>query len=96
MSWHEVFEIVLDDKPGVTLQYKVFCSRYSAGDQALLKSDVLRGLHRLFGKLRIDGRRQLAVTAYCVRSFFNTYLKGTSVSPLQIASPLYPEVAVLQ
>jgi predicted dienelactone hydrolase len=36
-------------------------------DGALLKSPLLRGLLRVFGVLRIDGRRQLAVTAYWIR-----------------------------
>jgi len=39
-------------------------------DGALLKSHVMRGVLRVLGKLGIDGRRQLAVTAYCVHSFF--------------------------
>ena len=65
-------------------------------DGALLKSRIVRGLLRLFGKLGIDGRRQLAVTAYCVHSFFDAYLKGPSDSRLKISSPLYPEIQVLE
>src|SRR5882762_5709698 len=65
-------------------------------DGALLKSYILRGVLRLFGKLAIDGRRQLAVTAYCVHSFFDWYLKGAGVSRLKISSPLYPEIQVLE
>src|SRR5579872_1558983 len=57
-------------------------------DGALLKSGIVRGVLRLFGKLGIDGRRQLAITAYCVHSFFDANLKGTSVSRLNISSPL--------
>jgi len=63
-------------------------------DGALLKSRVMRGVFRLFGKLRIDGRRQLEVTAYCVRSFFDAYLKGPARSRPEIVSPLYPEIQV--
>jgi hypothetical protein len=51
---------------------------------------------RVFGKLGIYGRRQLAVTAYCVHSFFDAYLKEASVSRLKISSPLYPEIQVLE
>jgi predicted dienelactone hydrolase len=58
-------------------------------DGALFKSAALRGLLRLTGKLGIDGRRQLAVTSYAVRSFFDTHLKGAG-HPL--ISPLYPEL----
>jgi pimeloyl-ACP methyl ester carboxylesterase len=65
-------------------------------DGALLKSHVLRGVLRVAGKLGIDGRRQLAVTAYCVHSFFDAYLKGANVSPPKLASPLYPEVHILE
>ena len=65
-------------------------------DGALLKSHVARAVLRVFGKLGIDGRRQLAVTAYCVHSFFDAYLKGANVLPPKIASPLYPEIQVLE
>lgn len=65
-------------------------------DGAVLKSHVMRGALRVLGKLRIDGRRQLAVTAYCLRSFFDAYLKGSGVSPPKISSPLYPEIQVLE
>jgi predicted dienelactone hydrolase len=65
-------------------------------DGALLKSYVVRRTLRLFGRLGIDGRRQLAVTAYCVHSFFDAYLKGEGVSQLGISSPLYPEIQVLE
>lgn len=61
-------------------------------DGAVLKSRLLRGVLRVSGKLRLDGRRQLAITRYCVRSFFDAYLKGTGVSQPEISSPLYPEI----
>ena len=64
-------------------------------DGALLKSHLLRGVLRLFGKLGIDGPRQLDVTAYCVRTFFDVYLKREGPEPLKISSPLYPEIQVL-
>ncbi len=65
-------------------------------DGALLKSHIVLGTFRMLGILGIDGRRQLAVTAYCVHSFFDAYLKGPGVSRLKISSPLYPEVQVLE
>ena len=64
-------------------------------DGALLKSFLMRGVLRVFGGLGIDGRRQLAVTAYCVHSFFDAFLKSDAISPLKISSPLYPEIEVL-
>jgi dienelactone hydrolase len=65
-------------------------------DGALLKSHIVMRTLRAFGVVEIDGRRQLAVTAYCVHSFFDAYLKGTSVSRLNLSSPLYPEIQVLE
>jgi dienelactone hydrolase len=65
-------------------------------DGALLKSHIVLRTLRMLGIVGIDGRRQLAVTAYCVHSFFDAYLKGTSVSRLKISSPLYPEIQVLE
>ncbi len=65
-------------------------------DGAVLKSRVVRGTLRVFGKLGIDGRRQLAATAYCVHSFFDAYLKRGSVPRFEISSPLYPEIQILE
>jgi dienelactone hydrolase len=65
-------------------------------DGALLKSHIVLRTLRMLGIVGIDGRRQLAVTTYCVHSFFDAYLKGTSVSRLNISSPLYPEIQVLE
>src|SRR6266849_4502986 len=65
-------------------------------DGALLKSHIVLRMLRMLGIVGIDGRRQLAVTAYCVHSFFDAYLKGTTVSRLKISSPLYPEIQVLE
>lgn len=65
-------------------------------DGALLKSHLLRGVLRMFGKLQIDGPRQLAVTAYCVHTFFDAYLKEASGSRFNISSSLYPEIEILE
>jgi pimeloyl-ACP methyl ester carboxylesterase len=65
-------------------------------DGALLKSHIVLRALRMLGIVGIDGRRQLAVTAYCLRSFFDVYLKGAGVSRLKISSPLYPEIQPLE
>ena len=65
-------------------------------DGALLKSSVVHGLLRLVGRLGIDARRQLAVTTYCVHTFFDAYLKAAGASPPRMSSPLYPEIQVLE
>jgi predicted dienelactone hydrolase len=58
-------------------------------DGALLKSHIVTRSLRLLGILGIDGRRQLAVTAYCVHTFFDACLKGTSdaLKPVLAALP---------
>ena len=65
-------------------------------DGALLKSHVVLRALRMAGIVGIDGRRQLAVTAYCVHSFFDAYLKGTSAARLDLPSSIYPEIRVLR
>jgi len=65
-------------------------------DGALLKSGIVRGVLRALGKLRIDARRQLAVTTYCVSTFFDHFLKGPGSPPLNLVSPLYPEIQGLE
>jgi pimeloyl-ACP methyl ester carboxylesterase len=65
-------------------------------DGGLLKSHIVLGVLRRLGVIGLDGRRQLAVTAYCVRTFFDAYLKGPGGSPPALASPLYPEIQVLE
>jgi len=65
-------------------------------DGALLKSHIVMRMLRALGVVGLDGRRQLAVTVYCLHGFFDAYLKGTSVSPLKISSPLYPEIQILE
>jgi dienelactone hydrolase len=65
-------------------------------DGALLKSHIVLRLLRVLGIVGIDGRRQLAVTAYCVHSFFDAHLKGAGALPLRISSPLYPEIESLE
>jgi len=65
-------------------------------DGALFKSQILLGMLRMLGVIGIDGRRQLAVTAYCVHTFFDAYLKGNGLSQFKISSPLYPEIQVLE
>jgi predicted dienelactone hydrolase len=65
-------------------------------DGALFKSRAVRWALRARHRLGIDGPRQLAVTSYCIRSFFDTYLKGASSAPLKISSPLYPEIQILE
>jgi dienelactone hydrolase len=61
-------------------------------DGALLKSHIVMRTLRALDIVGIDGRRQLAVTVYCVHAFFDHYLKTSSASPLNLFSPLYREI----
>jgi dienelactone hydrolase len=63
-------------------------------DGALLKSGIVRWTLRRFGALHIDGRRQLAITAYCLRSFFDAYVKAAGATAPAMASRDYPELLV--
>ena len=65
-------------------------------DGAVLKSSLVRGVLRMFGRLGIDARRQLAVTTYCVHTFFDWYLKETGSARSGLSSPLYPEIKILE
>ena len=65
-------------------------------DDGVLKSHILLRALRVFGIVGIDGRRQLAVTAYCVHTFFDAYLKGAGVAKPEISSTLYPEIQVIE
>jgi pimeloyl-ACP methyl ester carboxylesterase len=63
-------------------------------DGALLKGPIVMRALRLLGVVGIDGRRQLAVTAYCLRGFFDAELKGAP--RFGVASSIYPEIQVVQ
>ena len=51
---------------------------------------------RAIGMVGIEGRRQLAVTVYCVRRFFDAHLKGQRRTPIDFRSSDYPEIEVLE
>lgn len=56
---------------------------------ALLKSPLAMSVLRMLGIVRLDGRRQIAVTSHCIRRFFDVYLNDAPASELksQLASP---------
>jgi len=67
-------------------------NHFSFSDQMLLKSHYVIRLLRLFGVGALDGRRGLAITAECVHTFFDVYLKDAPAALLNKPSQLYPEV----
>lgn len=79
--------------PGQRFQIKIRGANHFgfSDDGALLKSPLLMSIMRTLGILRLEGRRQLAVTAHCITSFFNVHLKGASLLELKSQSS-YPEI----
>jgi hypothetical protein len=71
-------------------------SHFLFADDGVLKSRIMLRILRTLGIIRIDGRRQLAITAYCLRSFFDEHLKGANARAPKIPSPLYRELQVLE
>jgi predicted dienelactone hydrolase len=65
-------------------------------DGALLKSHIVMNTLRLFGIVRMERCRQLELTAYCLRSFFDAHLKNAGSSSFETFSPLYPEIQILK
>lgn len=57
-------------------------------DGALWKSAVVRWVLRRIGMLGIDGCRQLALTAYCIHSFFDAHLKTSGVVVAEEIDPM--------
>lgn len=62
-------------------------------DGALLKGPLLMHALRTLGIVRLDGRRQLAVTKYCLRGFFDVYLNGAPAAALHACLASTVEVA---
>jgi predicted dienelactone hydrolase len=69
---------------------------FGFSDDAVLKSQILLRSFRAAGLIGLDGSRQLAVTAYCVRSFFDAHLKGNGALPSDFLSSDYPELQLLK
>jgi len=65
-------------------------------DGAVRKSALVRGVVRWLGRLRIDARRQLAATSYCLRTFFAAHLNRPADKRPAIPSPLFPEVRLVR
>jgi dienelactone hydrolase len=66
-------------------------SHYMFSDAAMLKIPLVMRAMRTLGIVRLDGRRQVALTAHYISTFFDVYLKGAPASELK-SQPEYPEV----
>jgi dienelactone hydrolase len=66
-------------------------NHYMFSDGAMLKSPLAMRVMRTLGVMHLDGRRQVAVTAHCISTFFDVYLKGAPASELKGLSE-HPEI----
>jgi predicted dienelactone hydrolase len=64
-------------------------------DGAMLKSPFVMGAMQTMVIVRLDGRRQVVVTAHCISTFFDVYLKGAPASELKTQAD-YPEIEFVQ
>jgi predicted dienelactone hydrolase len=69
-------------------------NHFSFTDQMLVKSHYVIGLLHLLRVSGLEGRRGLAITADCVHTFFDVYLKDAAADSLNKPAQLYPEVQV--
>jgi predicted dienelactone hydrolase len=60
-------------------------------DGAMLKSPLVMRVLRALGIVKLDGRRQIALTSHYISTFFDVYLQGAPASKLQSQSE-YPEI----
>jgi hypothetical protein len=69
-------------------------NHYMFSDGAMLKSPLVMRAMRTLGIVRLDGRRQVAVTAHCIRTFLDVYLKGAPAFELKSLSE-HPEIEIV-
>ena len=67
---------------------------FSDDGSARWSPTLLKAL-RVAGVLKIDPHRQIAITTYAVRGFFDAHLKQASGARVNLLSPQYPELQAL-
>jgi dienelactone hydrolase len=70
-------------------------NHFMFSDNAMLKSPLLMRVLRAVGIVRLDGRRQIAITSHYLSAFFDVYLQGAPASGLKSQSE-YPETEYSQ
>jgi predicted dienelactone hydrolase len=69
-------------------------NHYLFGDGgALIRNHIVIAALRMFGIVRIDPKQQLAATSYCLRQFFDKFLKGDAKADINLPNPAYPQLA---
>jgi hypothetical protein len=69
-------------------------NHFMFSDGAMLRSPPALRVMRALGITDLDGRRQVAVTARCISTFFDVYLKGAPASELENLSEC-PEIELV-
>jgi len=87
---HSIYDRLPGDRRWMIMIRGASHYRFS-DDGAMLKSPLVMGVLRAVGVVRLDGRRQVALTAHYIRTFFDVYLKGAPPSQLS-GQPEYPEI----
>src|SRR6202047_2216304 len=87
---HSIYDRLPDDRRLMIMIRGADHYRFS-DDGAMLKSPLMLRVLRTVGVVRLDGRRQVALTAHYISTFFDVYLKGAPASEL-MSRPEYPEI----
>jgi dienelactone hydrolase len=71
-------------------------NHFTFGDDGVaVWSGLLLRCLRTLRVLKLDARRQVTITRYAVRTFFDAHLKNGRKTPLTLLSPDYPELETL-
>jgi dienelactone hydrolase len=87
---HSIYDRLPDDRRLMIMIQGADHYRFS-DDGAMLKSPLMMRVLRTVGVVRLDGRRQVALTAHYISTFFDVYLKGAPAPQLK-SQPEYPEI----
>jgi predicted dienelactone hydrolase len=87
---HSIYDRLPGDRRWMLMIRGASHYRFS-DDGAMLKSPLMMRVLRAVGAVRLDGRRQVALTAHYISTFFDVYLKGVPASQLK-SQPEYPEI----
>jgi dienelactone hydrolase len=87
---HSIYDRLPDDRRLMIMIRGADHYRFS-DDGAMLKSPLMMRVLRTVGVVRLDGRRQVALTAHYISTFFDVYLKGAPAPQLK-SQPEYPEI----
>jgi dienelactone hydrolase len=87
---HSIYDRLPDDRRLMIMIRGADHYRFS-DDGAMLKSPLMMRVLRTVGVVRLDGRRQVALTAHYISAFFDVYLKEAPAPQLK-SQPEYPEI----